>query len=190
MASTPGSAMPRPALPGVAGEQSNAGMPTPAMHKTAQEQMQPPATQAASAGDLPRFPSPSQGQIAPRYEPGVVEAQFRLGLMPRVIAGGPGQAPSLVAGAQSPEAGIPLNDVNHLLQRYRAVSAEPTFAFTAEEGGLPYLSDFVTLHFPADANVVDIAEQLNQLSDVERAAPLPAALPPAGLAGGLPPSPG
>jgi hypothetical protein len=190
MASTPGSAMPRPALPGVPSKQPNAGMPTPAMHKTAQEQMQPPAVQAANAGDLPRFPSPSHGPIGPRYEPGVVEAQFRIGLMPRVIPGGPGQAPSLVAGAQSPEAGVPLNDVNDLLRRYQAVSAEPTFTFTVEEGGLPYLSDFVTLHFPADANVVEIAEQLNQLSDVERAAPLPAALPPAGLAGGLPPRPG
>jgi hypothetical protein len=125
-------------------------MPTPAMHKTAQEQMQPPAVQAANAGDLPRFPSPSHGPIGPRYEPGVVEAQFRIGLMPRVIPGGPGQAPSLVAGAQSPEAGVPLNDVNDLLRRYQAVSAEPTFTFTVEEGGLPYLSDFVTLHFPAE----------------------------------------
>lgn len=152
--------MPRPAMPGVAPEQPNAGMPNPAM-------------QAQSGAELPRFPSPSHGPGGPRYEPGVVEVQFRAGLMPRVIAGGPGQPPSLAAGA-------PLDNVNQLLRRYQAVSAEPTFTSTVEEGG-SYKDDFVTLHFPAGANLQQIAEQLNQLSEVERAVPLPSALPPAAV---------
>lgn len=160
--------MPRPAMPGVAREQPNAGMPNPAM-------------QAQSGGELPRFPSPSHGPGGPRYEPGVVEVQFRAGLMPRVIPGGPGQPPSLAAG-------VPLDDVNQLLRRYQAVSAEPTFTGTVEEEGASYKSDFVTLHFPADANLQEIAAQLNQLSEVERAVALPSALPPAGLM--APPPPG
>jgi hypothetical protein len=140
--------MPRPGMPGTPQEQSSAGMPTPAM-------------QPGSSAELPRFPSPSHGPSEPRYEPGVVEVQFRQAVMPRVVPGGPGQPPSLAAG-------VPLDDVNRLLRRYQAISAEVTG------------SDLVTLHFPADADVLDIAGQLNQLSDVERAAPVPSALPPAG----------
>jgi hypothetical protein len=141
--------MPRLAMPGASPDRPNAGMPNPTM-------------QAESGAELPRFPSPSQGPIEARYEPGVVEVQFRQGLMPRVIPGGPGQPPSLAAG-------VPLDDVNVLLRRYQAISAEATG------------SDLVTLHFPADANVLEIAGQLNQLGDVERAAPVPSALPPGGM---------
>lgn len=190
MASAPGDAMPRPGMPGVPRKQPNAGMPVPDMHQGAQDRMPPPAVQAGSGGDLPRFPSPSQGPIGPRPESGVVEVQFREGLMPRVMAGGPGQAPSLVSGARSREPGVSLDDVNELLRRYHAVSAEPTFSGADEEDDLPYRDDFVTLHFPSGANVREIAAQLNRLDDVERAVPLPAALPPAGLMPEAPPRPG
>lgn len=122
--------------------------------------------------ELPRFPSP-HGSGGPRFEPGTVEVQFRAGLMPRVIAGGPGQPPSLTAG-------VPFDAVNQLLRRYQGLSAEPTFAGAAEEGA-SYKDDFVTLHFPAGANLQEIAAQLNQLSEVESAMPLPSALPPAAV---------
>lgn len=116
------------------------------------------------------------------YEAGVVEVQFRTGLLPRVLPGGAGQPPSLAAG-------VPLDAVNQLLRLYLAVSAEPTFTGTKEEGP-SYKDDFVTLHFPADANLQEIAAQLNQLSEVERAVPLPSALPPAGPMPEAPPRPG
>lgn len=189
MASQPGDAMPRPGMPGVPPKQPNAGMPVPAMHQGAQDRM-PPAMQAGSGGELPRFPAPSPGPIGPRYESGVVEVQFREGLMPRVIPGGPGQAPSLVSGARSRAPGVSLDAVNEVLRRYHAVSAEPTFSGPDEDGDLPYRSDFVTLHFPSRADVREIAGQLNQLSDVERAVPLPGALPPAGRMPVAPPRPG
>lgn len=132
-----------------------------------------PSMQAASGAELPRFPSPSHGQGAPRYEAGVVEVQFRAGLLPRVIPGAPGQPPTLAAG-------VPFDAVNQLMLRYQAVSAEPTFAGAAEEGA-SYKDDFVTLHFAAGANLPEIAAQLNLLSEVERAMPLPSALPPAAV---------
>jgi hypothetical protein len=105
-------------------------------------------------------------------ESGVMEVQFRAGLMPRVLPGGSGQPPSLAAG-------VPLDAVNQLLRRYLAVSAEPTFTGAAKEEGPSYKDDFITLHFPADANLQEIAAQLNQLGEIERAVPLPSALPPA-----------
>jgi hypothetical protein len=201
----------------------NAGMPAPSMNNAAQDQMPRPgsaaggdamgqgassgamprpAMQAGSGGDIPRFPAPSDGPIGPRHEPGVVEVQFREGLMPRVIPGGPGQAPALAANGLSREAGVTLDDVNQLLRRYQVVSAEPTFIGTVEDGdqarvsatrqgiAVPQLSDFVTLHFASDANVSEIAEQLNQLSGVERAVPVPTARPPAELLAEAPPRPG
>lgn len=73
------------------------------------------------------------------------------------------------------------------------MSAEPTFSgsveeattarLTAQQHGIdaPHLSDFVTLHFPNDANVSEIADQLSQLPQVERAVPVPSALPPVEL---------
>jgi hypothetical protein len=137
-------------------------MPRPTMTGGAREQ---PNGGAA----LPRFPSP-HGAGGSRFEPGAVEVQFRAGLMPRVTAGGPGQPPSLTAG-------VPFDTVNQLLLRYQAVGAEPTFAGAAEEGA-SYKDDFITLHFPAGANLEEIAAQLNQLQEVERAVPLPSALPP------------
>lgn len=120
--------------------------------------------------DMAPMPRPAAPGVA-RYEPGMVEVQFRPGLMPCVIAGGPGQGPSLAPG-------VALDDVNQLLRRYLAVSAEPTFTGTVEEGASSYKYDFVTLHFPSGANIVEIAEQLNRLSEVERAVALPSALPP------------
>ena len=140
-------------------------MPRPTMTGDAGEQPN-------GGAELPRFPSP-HGSGGPRFQPGTVEVQFRAGLMPRVIPGAAGPPPSLTAG-------MPLDAVNQLLLRYQAVSAEPTFAGAAEEGA-SYKDDFVTLHFPAGANLQEIAAQLNQLSEVERALPLPSALPPPAL---------
>jgi len=84
----------------------------------------------------------------------------------------------------------PLDEVNHLLRRHRLLSAEPTLLTSHEQAtsaqttarlqgiNVPHLGHFVTLHFPSDANVQEIASQLNDLAAVERAVPIPTALPP------------
>jgi hypothetical protein len=185
----PGAAMMQPA--GQAMGASAAPAPEGAASRPAMPQ--PDAMRAGSgAGDggLPRFPSSNGGGSGPQYEKGVVEVQFREGVTPNVMPANSAQAPAIGSrSASRPGAGA-LDEINQLLQRYKAVRAEPTFAGTVEEGDrarttatqqgivVPHLNDFMTLHFPPDANVAEIAEQLSKLADVERAVPVPVARPP------------
>jgi subtilisin family serine protease len=203
------SAMPMPTAAGQGVHKAGTAMPMPAMGAPAsQDPMPRPGAAAASvvgdmpaagtdqnrtrsAGpDFPRF-APPGGPSGPRYEPGVVEVQFREGLMPSVMQGQDRDtAPALRSFGQTQPAEVTLAEVNQILQRYLLVSAEPTFQTsieqatmaraTAQQQGIdaPHLSDFVTLHFPSNANVSEIAEQLNKLPQVERAVPVPSALPP------------
>ena len=141
-------------------------------------------------GGIPRFPTPNSGRSGPQYEQGVVEVQFREGVAPTVMPANAAKAPAIGSRSGASPGASSLDEVNQLLQRYKAVRAEPTFTGTAEEGDraratasqqgidVPHLNDFVTLHFPADANVAEIAEQLSQLAEVERAVPVPIARPP------------
>lgn len=141
-----------------------------------------------TGGEAPRFPPPKgSGDGRPSFEPGIVEVKFREGLAPSI------RTEALHAGAMaaivSPTAG-PLDDVNRILQRHGLVRAEPTFLTTHEEAtasqvaaeakgmAVPNLSHFVTLHFPSASDTKRIADELNELPEVEKAAPVPTALPP------------
>jgi subtilisin family serine protease len=133
---------------------------------------------------LPRFVLPGGGRPTPSFEPGVVEVLFREGVSPSVI---PGDTTSPGA-VRSPSA--PLAEVNRILQRYRVQSIEPTFLLTHEAAtsaqtvardqgiDVPHLAHFVTFRFPADSDVQAIAEELSGLAEVEKAVPIPTALPP------------
>jgi hypothetical protein len=145
-------------------------------------------TPSGNGTRLPRFgpPNPPQGKRpTATFEPGVVEVQFRDGLSPNVSksrTGAPTEIHSSAAGA--------LNQVNEVLRQYHLIKAEPTFLTSHEEATsaqatarsqgmkVPHLGHFVTLHFPEDSDTREIAETLSRLPEVERAVPVPTALPP------------
>ena len=120
------------------------------------------------------------------FEPGIVEVLFREGVQPDVTATS-GVAPAQVRS----RAGVPLTQVNQVLRQHKLVRAEPTFLTghdeatqaqtTAKQQGIdaPHLAHFVTLRFPPDADIQEIAEQLSALPEVERAVAVPTAIPPA-----------
>jgi subtilisin family serine protease len=187
-------------VPGQQGSDIPGQMPVPAMATSAagmaagpgrtaaaQSQMHPPGMHDGEAA-LPRF-RPSNlppGTPAPAvFEPGVVEVQFREGLRPAVADAGP-EAPSEILS----QAGIALTELNQILRRHQMVKAEPTFNTTHEEAtaaqatarlqgiNAPHLAHFITFHFPATSDVNLIANELNQLAEVEIAVPVPRAIPP------------
>jgi subtilisin family serine protease len=188
-------AMPTP------GQQTSMGgskMPTPVMQggdpdgsasgQLDGSKMHPPSMQGFGA-DVPRFPPADQapGDQAPAtFEPGVVEVQFKEGMRPVVSRGAAG-APAVTSDNETRSS---MDGVNRTLREHNLLSAEPTFDIahdyateaktTAQAVGIdaPHLAHFVTLHFPPDADVVQIASQLSELSEVEVAAPVPRAIPP------------
>ncbi|MDE2051426.1 MAG: hypothetical protein KGJ72_10460, partial [Gammaproteobacteria bacterium] len=179
MGSRAAAIMPEPLQTAVPGQ-----MPMPVAAAAGQA----PRMGAPTRSPLPRFRSsgPGGGKPAtPAFEPGVVEVQFHDGVAPTVMPGKAG-APSEIHGA----AVGPLDDMNRLLSRHRLLKAEPTFLTTHEDAtkaqatalmrgiDAPHLGHFVTLHFPDDADTLAIAGELSKLPDVERAAPVPQALPP------------
>ena len=126
------------------------------------------------------------GAVPPAaFEPGVVEVEFREGVRPRITA----PTASAPSGIASP-AGADLGGLNQILQRYHLERAEPSFQTSEQEAdqaqalaqqrgaGVPNLVNFVTLHFPADADTQRIAQELSRLPDVERAVAVPKAIPP------------
>jgi len=176
--------MPHPAMQaGASAANAMSGSPS----RTATAQMQPPNMQD-SGGELPRFapagPRPPGPQQA-SYEPGTVEVQFREGVNPLLFEARTG-APSEVRST----AGLDLSEINRILQKYQVMQAEPTFNVTHEEAtaaqttaklqgiDAPHLAHFLTLHFPANADVRRIADELSQLPEVEVAVPVPRAAPP------------
>ncbi len=145
---------------------------------------------------LPRFPSSPGATPSPaRYEPGVVEVQFREGVAPQLQQGPDATRVSALGEA------VQLDEVNGVLDRYGLIQAEPTFAISVEaataahevaaDSGIdaPHLRDFVTLHFPDDADTAAIAAELVALPDVEQAVPVPTALPPTMTVDDLRPAP-
>jgi hypothetical protein len=184
--------MPRPGGPSPTKETSSGGMPganlTPGDMPMPSFANAPRASSEHSspgAGpELPRFVTPGARPTTPSYEPGVVEVLFRDGVSPTVISADT----TSPAAVRSPSAS--LNEVNRILQRHGAQSIEPTFLLTHEAAttaqttardqgiDVPHLAHFVTIRFPADADVQAIAEELRALPDVEKAVPVPTALPP------------
>lgn len=126
------------------------------------------------------------GSVPPAvFEPGVVEVEFREGIRPQITPATTG-APS---GIASP-GGVNLTALNQILQRYQLERAESSFQISEQEAAqaqavaqqqgtaVPNLGNFVTLHFPADADTQRIARELSQLLEVERAVAVPKAIPP------------
>jgi subtilisin family serine protease len=136
----------------------------------------------------PRFgPPPRQaGEVpSPSWEPGLVEAEFQEGVRPQLVAATTDTGPTVRTAGDDP-----LSELNALLRRFGLQRAEATFETDPAEADLiqraaaergeqiPNLGSFLTLVFPADADVVEIAEALSQLPEVERAVPVPRAIPP------------
>jgi hypothetical protein len=142
---------------------------------------------SGASADLPRF-APSGGAAAPPqpvWEPGVVEVEFRGDVRPQLTP----TAAGATTGIQSPSA-VDLSALNEVLQRHGLQRAEPSFLVTLQAADqahgaallrgmdVPHYANFVTLHFPPEANLVQIAQELRQLSEVVQAVPVPQALPP------------
>ena len=190
--------MPRPGK-AASGTESQDTMPRPSAAGGGAGMPQPSGMAGGGGGGdggIPRFGQPGRPS-GPQYEPGVVEVQFREGILPSVRQLGPNAGPALQARTASEEAG--LAQVNQILQRYRLVGAESTFDRSLEEGDLalataqqqgidaPHLAAFVTLRFPPDANVTQIAAELCSSPQVARAVPVPTARPPVELLDEAPP---
>ncbi|MET4639525.1 S8 family serine peptidase [Mycetocola sp. 2940] len=131
----------------------------------------------ASGGGLPPDLSASA------WEPGVVEIQLREG----VGAASVSQSTDEAAAEISSRANADLSELNRALQQYGLQQAEPTFRRSEREdestnapsgSGVPSFLSFVTLHFAPDADTVTIARELERLPDVQRAVPVPRAIPP------------
>ena len=168
-------------------------MPKPSMPEPSSStpgEMPRPASDAPST--LPRFGPPGGGggqRHQPAYEPGVVEVQFRQGVVPSIVSASTGAPLQIRAAAETP-----LDELNRILQQHGLLRAEPTFETTHEQAtaaqataqaqgiDAPHLAHFVTLRFPDNADVHAIAAQLTSLPEVERAAPVPIALPPSAVA--------
>ena len=152
----------------------------------------------ATRGEPPRLDEDSPDEGAPRFgrsgaeaaaswEPGLVELQVREGVRPNIAVSQPGDnSADLVTST----GGADLSQLNDLLHREGVIQVEPTFHRSAEEAqtaqevannngvSLPSLLDFLTLHFPSNADTERIAADLNALEEVERAVPVPTAIPP------------
>ncbi|GJL50661.1 S8 family serine peptidase [Candidatus Nitrospira salsa] len=119
------------------------------------------------------------------FEPGVVEIEFRDGLRPQLSSSPTGG----FATISSPSVGN-LSDLNQKLQTYGLLHAEPSIQMSDHEAvrtqaiareydaSIPNLGSFITLHFPTNANTENIARELCQLPEVERAVAVPRAIPP------------
>ena len=127
---------------------------------------------------------PSGTVPPPSWEPGIVEVQFKEGIVPQLML--VDNQPNIRSSAA-----VELNQLNQILQKYHLIKGEKTFITAEHEATdaqahaqrqgvkIPNLSNFVTLHFPPDADVHNIAKEITQLQDVERAVPIPRAAPPA-----------
>ena len=148
------------------------------------EDREPPDSDTPRFGPTDRAPDTLP---PPSWEPGVVEVQFQEGTRPEISAtGAEGEAPAEIRSAED----VDLNELNRILRQYELQRAESTFQRSPEQASeaqaeaqrqgieVPNFLSFVTLHFPAEANTEHIAEELNQLPEVERAVPVPRAIPP------------
>jgi subtilisin family serine protease len=136
----------------------------------------------------PRFSSaisPTNDALELPWEPGKIQVQFISGTQPEF-----NPSPGVLAPEIRSTASINLDRLNQILQQHGLRRAEPSFQETSAPENIPAnakdaaaresldRAHFVTLHFPEDADLVRIAEELNQLPEVERAVPVPKVLPP------------
>lgn len=186
-------------IPEAAGE-----MPIGTMQETpAPDAAMATASMAEPAGNISAMPSGSMsggksdagrfgpdnlppGTVPPaEFEPGIVEVEFREGVQPRIM-----QVAAGARSAISSPAGVSLAGLNQILETYGVERAEPSFQTSEEEAtaaqttalqrgiALPNLCSFVMFYFPADADIQQIAREMSQLPEVERAVAVPKAIPP------------
>ena len=139
-------------------------------------------------GDTNRFPPADKipaGNLPAVFEAGVVEVEFRHGVMPQIAPTSLGKAASISSPSEAN-----LSELNKILKRYKLEQAEPSVATAEEElttahaaarevdDTVPHLANFVTMHFPAEADTQQIAQELSRLPEVERAVAIPKAIPP------------
>lgn len=132
--------------------------------------------------------SQSSGEVPPpelHLEPGVVEVELQDFVVPRFVAAGDDQSYRMESLG-----GADLLPFHQALSEFGLLHYEPTFRIsqelaaklhdTARQQGMPVadLTNFVTLFFAPDADVRRIAQALEQLPVVLRAAPVPKGAPP------------
>jgi subtilisin family serine protease len=129
--------------------------------------------------------SPDAQADEPSWIPGIVEIQLRGGTQPEVAPALDGGTCAFSSGAES----FQFSELNDTLQRYGCRNAVPVFDTTHEETveaeaetfdediDVPDLRGFYTLHFPEGADVLSIANELQKLTGVERAVPVPKTRP-------------
>jgi hypothetical protein len=137
-----------------------------------------------------RFPqATAPGAAASAFEPGLIEVQFRAGgaaeMLPQIAGiAPPGNIPSGVQsvlqrhGVQAVESSFGISS-----DRLAAMAAQPPSlgeAETEDRAGLDR-ANFFQLRFPAEADLRQIAAELRELPEIERAVPVPKAIPPAAL---------
>ena len=124
------------------------------------------------------------GPARSAFEPGIVEVEFRSGVQPEIVSAAEGRAQI------SSPSDADLSGLNDILQQHELQSAEPSFLIEASEADelqasmqeqgedVPNLANFVRLQFPPDADTQEIARELAQLPEIERAVAVPKVLPP------------
>src|SRR5947209_7873781 len=141
-----------------------------------------------AAAEPVRFISTEPGATPPppSFLPGVVEVQFEDGIRPQLMPGAAGAAPASLTSSSTTD----LAPLNAVLQQHGLQRVEPSFLTTeqaaneaqavAQRRGLdvPHYANFVTLYFPATADLRRVASDLNQVPGVVRAVPVPTAVPP------------
>ena len=147
-----------------------------------------PIAAAQDETEVNRFPPPDlpRAAIPPAaFEPGVVEVELRGDVRPQLTPPATDALPTIQS-----RAGGDLSGLNEILQRYGLEAAEPSIEIpereaaaaqsVARERGIdvPNLGNFVTLHFPPDTDTQQVARELSQLPEVERAVAVPRARPP------------
>lgn len=146
-----------------------------------------PNDQAQTGMEANRFPPPDlpPGTNPPAtFEPGVVEVELRDDVRLQIVPA-EGAPPTLASRTD-----VSLSALNEVLQRYQLEAAEPSIQIPEQEAAtaqavaqerganVPNLGNFVTLHFPPDTDTRQVAQELSQLPEVERAVAVPRALPP------------
>lgn len=135
----------------------------------------------------PKFPPTvgDSGDLQSHWQAGKIQVQFKIGTRPELLPSTATLAPEIRSTAS-----VDLSSLNQLLQAHGLRLAEPSFREVSQQVDAPdgirevqppepsNREHFVTLHFPEDADLVRISEELNQLPEVERAVPVPNVLPP------------
>jgi hypothetical protein len=190
-------------MPGGTEESGTGNMPTARMQKSSASAGEMPAgnmgepaptkvgMQASGlpedGSDTNRFPpaNTAPGAVPPVFEQGIVEVEFREGVRPQINPSNMGAASAITSPTN-----VNLEGFNQILQRYQLVQSESSFQTSEQEATqaqevakqqgieVPYLGNFITLHFPSNADTQRIAQELSRLPEVERAVAVPKAIPP------------